>query len=207
MDGTLIYSHPGIFSCFRHALRAMGREIPADEQLFPCIGPSLHYSFSNFFQMNEEDADRAVKLYREEYVKTGVYENTPIAGSLKALATLQREGYILALATSKPLPMAETITKKHGFAPYLSVSVGSGLDGSFPTKASVVEEAMRQLHATKEACLMVGDRYYDVEGASELGVDCALLKIGGYATEEELYTCGAKYVFADFEELTDFLCK
>ena len=207
LDGTLIYSHPGIFSCFRHALKAMGRENPTDEALFPCIGPSLFYSFTTFFGMSEEEAERAVALYREEYVRTGVYENTPIEGSVEALASLSQVGYVLALATSKPLPMAEVISKKHGFAPYLTVSVGSGLDGSLPTKASVIAEAMRQLNASREECLMVGDRHYDAEGAAELGVDCALLKIGGYADEEELYTCGAKYVFADFAELTAFLCK
>ncbi len=207
LDGTLIYSHPGIFSCFRHALRKMGREIPSDEALRPCIGPSLFYSFTNFFGMNEEDARRAVVLYREEYMVTGVWQNDPVEGGLDALKALSDGGYLLALATSKPLIMAEKIVHKHGFAPYLTVTVGCGMDGSLPTKASVIEEAMKQLHAGKEECLMVGDRYYDAEGAAEMGVDCALLKIGGYADEEELYRSGAKYVFADFEELTAFLLK
>jgi phosphoglycolate phosphatase len=88
---------------------------------------------------------------------------------------------------------------------YLKEAVGSGMDGSLPTKASVIEEVMKQLGASAEECLMVGDRFHDAEGAKEMGVDCALLKIGGYAEEEELYTCGAKYVFDNFEDLTGFL--
>ncbi len=205
LDGTLIYSHPGIFSCFRHALAEMGRENPTDEALRPVIGPSLFYSFTTFFGMNEEDARRAVALYREKYMVTGVWENTPVEGALAALQALQAAGYILALATSKPLIMAEKIVEKHGFSRYLTVTVGCGMDGSLPTKAAVIEEAMRQLGAAKEDCLMIGDRHYDVEGAREMGVDCALLKIGGYADEAELYGCGAKYVFADFTDLTAFL--
>ncbi len=207
LDGTLIYSHPGIFSCFRHALQAMGRPLPTDERLRPCIGPSLFYSFTNFFSMNEEEAHRAVALYREQYALTGMWENEPIEGALAAVKSWKEEGYVLALATSKPIIPAEKIIERHGFAPHLDVAVGSGFDGSLPTKASVIEEAMKRLGAKKEECLMVGDRYYDAEGAAQTGIDCALLKVGGYADEEELYSCGAKYVFADFEALTAFLLR
>ena len=205
LDGTLVYSHPGIFACFRYALEKMGRENPTDTQLLPCIGPSLHYSFKNFFGMTEEDAVKAVALYRERYAVKGVWENTPIGGALECLKTLKERGYVLGLATSKPILYAQKIVDKQGFSQYLDESVGSGMDGSLPTKASVIEEVMKRLGAKSEQCLMVGDRFHDAEGATEQGVDCALLKIGGYADDEELLGSGAKYVFADFEELTAFL--
>ena len=205
LDGTLVYSHYGIFACFRYALERMGRENPTDEQLMPCIGPSLHYSFMTFFGMTDEESVRAVELYRERYAVKGVWENLPIDGALECLKTLKGRGYVLGLATSKPLVFAKQIVEKHGFLEYLDACVGSGIDGSFPTKASVIEEVMKQLGASAEDCLMVGDRYHDAEGAKEMGVDCALLKIGGYAKDEELYESGAKYVFNDFTDLTDFL--
>ncbi len=205
LDGTLIYSHPGIFACFRYALEKMGRRNPTDEELKPCVGPSLFYSFSTFFGMNEEDAEKSVSLYRERYKTSGVWENEPVEGSLQCLQALKEAGYALALATSKPIYFADQIVEKHGFAPYFTATVGSGLDGSLPTKAAVIEEAIKRLNAKKEECLMVGDRNYDAEGAAEIGIDCALLKVGGYADEEELYSCGAKYVFKDFEELSAFL--
>ena len=205
LDGTLVYSHPGIFACFRYALERMGRENPTNEQLLPCIGPSLHYSFMNFFGMTDEEAVKATALYRERYAVKGVWENTPIEGALECLQALKNAGYILGLATSKPINFAQMIVEKHGFAEYLQEAVGCGLDGSFPTKASVIAECVRRLGAERAECLMVGDRFHDAEGAKEQGVDCALLKIGGYADDKELYTCGANYVFKDFTELTDFL--
>ena len=205
LDGTLVYSHPGIFACFRYALQRMDRENPTDKQLLPCIGPSLHYSFSNFFGMSEEEATQAVALYRERYAVKGVWENNPIPGALECLKTLADEGYVLGLATSKPIYFAKQIVEKQGLAKYLTESVGSGMDGSLPTKASVIEEVMKRLGASADECLMVGDRFHDAEGAKEQGVDCALLKIGGYADDEELYGCNAKYVFDDFSALTAFL--
>ena len=205
LDGTLVYSHPGIFACFRYALEKMGRENPTDKQLLPCIGPSLHYSFTNFFAMTEEEAVQAVAFYRERYAVKGLWENTPIEGALHCLKTLKERGYVLGLATSKPIIYGQKIVEQHGFSAYLKECVGSGIDGSLPTKASVIEEVMKRLGASADECLMVGDRFHDAEGAAEQGVDCALLKIGGYADDSELYGSGAKYVFDDFAALTAFL--
>ena len=52
---------------------------------------------------------------------------------------------------------------------------------------------------------MVGDREHDAEGAKEEGVDCALLKVGGYAEAGEFERCNPEYVFDDFTGLLDML--
>lgn len=205
LDGTLVHSHPGIFAGIRHALKEMGREDePTDEYLRQCVGPSLVYSFSNFFGMNEKDAEKATAKYRAWYAVEGLYRCTPIDGALQALKALKEAGYVLAMATSKPKTFADKIAEKFGFSEYLSVQVGCGLDGSFPTKASVIAEAVRQLGADKKECLMIGDRKHDAEGAKEQGVDCALLSVG-YAAEGEFAAAQPRYVFENFEALTAFL--
>ena len=102
LDGTLVYSHPGIFACFRYALEKMGRENPTDKQLLPVIGPSLHYSFSTFFGMTDEEATQAVAFYRERYAVKGVWENDPIEGALQCLKTLKKGGMSLALPLQSP---------------------------------------------------------------------------------------------------------
>ena len=207
LDGTLTRSHYGIFNCFRYALKKMGiAEEPTEETLQKCVGPSLEYSFENYFNMRKEDAVLATAKYRERYKDIGIWENEPIEGAQACLQTLKNAGYILALSTSKPKIFADKIAEKFGFSPYFSVQVGCGLDGSFPTKASVIAETMRQLSASKEECLMVGDRFHDAEGARENGVDCALLAIG-YADEGEIERTKPEYAFADYAELTAFLTK
>lgn len=204
-DGTLVHSHPGIFAGIRYALNAMGRaDEPTDEYLRQCIGPSLVYSFSNFFAMSKEDAEEATAKYRSWYGKEGLFLCSPIDGALQALKTLKEAGYILAMATSKPKAYADRIAERLGFAQYFTVQVGCGFDGSFPTKASVIAEAVRQLGAEREECLMIGDRKHDAEGAEEQGVDCALLAVG-YAAEGEIAEAATKYAFENFEELTAFL--
>ena len=207
LDGTLTRSHYGIFNCFRYALKKMGiTEEPTEEILRKCVGPSLEYSFENYFHMSKEDAVTATAKYRERYKDIGLWENEPMDGALACLQALKKAGYILALSTSKPKIFADQIVGKFGFSPYFSAQVGCGLDGSFPTKASVIAETMRQLSASKEECLMIGDRFHDAEGAKENGVDCALLEVG-YAEDGEIAVANPEYVFADFAQLTAFLTK
>lgn len=205
LDGTLIHSHEGIFACILHTLKIMGREeLGTDDRLRRCIGPTLVYSFSHYFEMSEADAVKATAVYRAEYSRTGVHQNTPIEGALETLKALKEQGYTLALATSKPQGFAEQISRRWGFDQYLSVTVGAGLDGSLPTKASVIEEAVKRLGASREECLMVGDRKHDKEGADENGIDCAMLKVGYAESEAEFAEANPKFLFKDFAEFSAF---
>lgn len=205
LDGTLTHSHPGIHGCIRYALEQLGLEEPKMEQLRRCIGPSLMYSFQNYFGLDEETARLATAKYRERYSVIGWQENAAIEGALETVKALKEAGYKLALATSKPAVYAEKISALFGFSPYMDEEVGCGIDGSLPTKADVIAEAVKRLGATAEECLMIGDRWHDAEGAKLNGMDCALLKVGYAESEEEYVTSNPEYVFENFAELRTFL--
>jgi phosphoglycolate phosphatase len=205
LDGTLTYSHPGIYGCIRYALQQLHLDEPKMEQLRRCIGPSLMYSFQNYFGLDEEMAKLATAKYRERYAVEGWAENAPIEGALETLKALKQAGYKLAMATSKPLIYASKIAAKFGFSEYFDVEVGSGIDGSFPTKASVIAEVMRRLGVSADECLMIGDRMHDAEGAKENGMDCALLKVGYAENEEEFVWSKPTYVLDDFKGLQALL--
>lgn len=205
LDGTLIYSHPGIFSCARKALAEMGEPAPyTDEFLRRIVGPPLEYTFEFIFGLSTERAEEATKIYRKHYAQTGVNENELIPGIKEALAALQQAGYILGMATSKPQRFADQIAQRLDIARYFTQIVGCGLDGSLPTKADVIAEALRKLGATKEQTLMIGDRYHDHTGASEVGIDCALIRVG-YAEEGEIERCQPTFDWADIPSMVQSL--
>jgi len=204
LDGTLTYSHPGIYRCLRFALDFLGKPEPTEKQLRSCVGPPLTYSFSVIFGLSEAETELAVKKYRELYAAEGLFENDPIPGALDALRVLHESGYILAVATSKPRIFAEKIVGKFGFLPFLDVVAGSGTDGSLNTKADVIREALRLLNASEKDCLMVGDQIYDAVGARTCGIDFAGLDIG-YAAEGELAAQKPDYLFSSFKELEKLL--
>ena len=200
LDGTLIYSHEGIFSCIRHTLRAKNLPDPNDAILKKCVGPPLTYAFSHFFGMTEKDAIDATRIYREEYAKTGVWQNSLIPGAKEALDTFQKAGFTLALATSKPKHFAQKILDRWELSHYFKAIVGP-YEGKLETKAEVIQEALRITGANEENCLMIGDRKHDLEGANANGIDCAIV-LTGYAETSEFEQISPKYLFSSFEELT-----
>ena len=204
LDGTLVYSHEGIYACFRYALKKMGKASPSDEDLRKCVGPPLEDSFQRIFGMDGEGALKASAYYREEYRRTGMYACALIPGVKEALQTLKDRGFVLAIATSKVQSFATSIAERLGVAEYFQEIVGRGEDGSLFTKAEVIEEGRKRLGASAEDSLMIGDRKQDADGAKANGMDCALLQVG-YAEAGELASCGSCYVFDNFEQLTDFL--
>lgn len=201
LDGTLIYSHPGIFSCMRLALQEMNEDInPTDAFLRQTVGPPLEYTFEHIFGMGEKRALEATKAYRRHYAKTGVLQNELIPGALEMLISLKNAGYILAMATSKPQRFADQIANRLDIAKYFTKIVGCGLDGELPTKSDVVAEAIKRLGAEKEKTLMIGDRHHDHTGAVDNQIDCALVDIG-YAEEGEIERCAPTIAAKTIDEL------
>ena len=117
LDGTLTNPQEGITKCVQHALRAFGIEEPDLEKLIPFIGPPLIQSFMEFYNMSEEDARKAVAVYRERFSTVGLFENFPYPGIADMLAELKAQGKILAVASSKPTIYVRRILEKFELAP------------------------------------------------------------------------------------------
>ena len=66
LDGTLTDPKVGITTCVQHALKDFGIEENDLNRLTPFIGPPLKQSFMQFYGLNDEEAERAVALYREQ---------------------------------------------------------------------------------------------------------------------------------------------
>lgn len=168
------------------------------------MGPPLTYSFSEIFGLSEAQTAEAVQKYREYYAEKGLFENEPVPGAKEALEELRRRGYRLALATSKPEIFARRVSDAFGFTPFFDALTGSGTDGSLPSKADVIREALRRLNAQNNLSLMVGDRKHDAEGARLCKVDFAGFT-AGYAEEGELEAEHPVFLFGTFAGLTDWL--
>ena len=204
LDGTLTLSHPGIYNCMRYALERMDRPEPTEKQLRLCVGPPLDWSFEKLFGLSAEDAQRGIAYYRERYEVAGWRENDPVEGALAALETLHQAGYKMALATCKPMHFATRISEEFGFAKYVLGEYEPIRPGYEPKKSEVIEKAIKLLGTTKEECLMVGDRKFDIIGAREMGVDVAVLDVG-YAEEGEFELYPPDYYCKDFAELLEML--
>ena len=200
LDGTLTDPKEGITKSVQHALKGMGIEEPDPDRLTPFIGPPLGDSFKEFYHMNEEETEQAIRIYRERFSTVGKFENEVYPGIPEMLRRLKGAGARLAVASSKPQVFVEDILEHFDLASCFDVVVGSELSGERVKKEEVVEEAIRRLFDGKEPTkeqkaetAMVGDRKFDVQGARAFGLQAVLVSYG-YMSEGE-----------EFEEQPDIL--
>ena len=206
LDGTLTDSKEGIMNCFKYAVEKFGDTPPSDDVLLTFIGPPLKQSFGKI-GYDEAKTELAIQYYRERYEPIGKYENAPVPGGVEMCRRLKEKGYRMAVASSKPQHMCVDICTHFGFAPYLDYIVGPSSHNNW-TKTDVIREAMRLLgvkESEKSSVLMVGDRMYDVHGATECGIDCVGVEFFGYAAPGELKDAGAIAVVATTDELEAFV--
>ena len=204
LDGTLTNPKIGICTCVRHALQAFGIEEPDLDKLTPFIGPPLKDSFMQFYGLSEEEAQKAITVYRERFSTVGKFENEVYEGIPEMLIAMKACGYQLAVASSKPEVFVQDILKHFKIAEYFDVVVGSELDGTRVEKSEVIHEALNRLFHyrafQKQKVVMVGDRKFDVEGAREIGVTSVAVSYG-YGSMEELEAAAPDYIVHTVAEL------
>jgi phosphoglycolate phosphatase len=187
LDGTLTESGEGIIRCVQYALEKIGHPEPDAQKLRVFVGPPLMEQFMKYAEVDEETARQAVVFYRERYSTIGIFENRVYKGVREMLEGLQRKGYQLAVASSKPEYYVRQILEHFELLDYFREVVGSEMDGTRTSKTDVIEEALRRMKFSdhREQVVMVGDKEHDVLGARQSGLECIAVSYG-YGTMEEL---------------------
>ena len=202
-DGTLADTGEGIRRSVAHSLERMGRPVPGREVLDRFIGPPLHDSYMEFCGMTDEEAERAIGLYRERYVDTGLYESHLYPGIAMLLRALHEAGAYVAIVSAKPQFMLERLSAFYGIDRWLDAIVGVGLDRHSADKRDLILRALPEGVNPKCGC-MVGDRRFDIEAACALGLGAVGAEYG-YALPGELTLAGAEAVFSSVKDLAAYL--
>ncbi len=201
LDGTLTDPKEGITRCFQYALEDFGIHEEDADKLEWIIGPPLVESFMQGYGFSQEQAERATAKYRERFAPVGWAENKVYPGIPQLLAKLKAEGYVLALATSKPEPLAVKIMEHFGLAEYFTVLGGASMDLSRSKKEEVIEYVLERLGVTdRSRVLMIGDRKYDILGAKRAGLR-SLGVLYGYGDRKELEAAGADEIAETVEDI------
>lgn len=210
LDGTLTDPREGITACVQYALKDFGIEEPDQEKLEPFIGPPLKDSFMKYYNMTEEQAERAIAKYRERFQDTGIFENELYGGIHDLLRSLKNGGMHLAVASSKPTVYVERILKHFKIDKYFEVVVGSELDGTRVEKPQVLQEVFLRFFPDHmipyDQFCMVGDRKYDIDGARTFRVESIGVTYG-YGSREELEEAKADHIVESVTELKKLLMK
>lgn len=170
VDGTLLYTKPGIMACVRKMLKDcnVGELTKEQERFF--MGPPIQRSLQDVFGVTPEKAQECAEYFRDMY-KTPEYlfQAEPYEGILKLMKDLQDRGIRTAVATYKREDYAIDICKHFGIADFADVVHGSDNFNKL-TKADIIKLCLSDMGITDNStAVMLGDSDNDAIGAEGIG--------------------------------------
>lgn len=199
-DGTLCDTGIGVKKSAKYALDTFGISAPDWEELDFFIGPPLLVTFQEQFGQSASDAEKLVKKYRERYTNIGLYESEFYEEIPSLLQSLKSQGFKLGIASSKPINYVEELLIKADLKDYFDYISAVSFNADCESKQSIISRCLAMLEIEPEDALMVGDRFYDIDGARETGVD-SIGVLWGFGNKFELIESGAKYIVENVEDI------
>ena len=201
-DGTLADTRRGILATAQEVLRRMGLP-PADETAMAAtIGLPLIENFTRGVGMSEEDAQRAVTIYRAIFEAVGVPVIDLFPGVEETLRTLAERGVPMAVASSRGQHSLEMLMQKTGLAQYIPLEHLFGVETAARPKPApdMVYVILGRLGAKPEETLVVGDTTFDLEMGRNAGCYTCGVSYGNQ-TAEQLATASPNYIIDDLRKL------
>jgi phosphoglycolate phosphatase len=192
-DGTLVDSCGNIFSALSGAFSDHGLSVPPPDVTRRVIGLSLVEAIATL--VPNEDRDSHVLLaesYKRHFQRAraeGRVEEPLFAGIAELLDALEREGWLLAVATGKSDRGLSLCLECHGIVDrFVSLQTAD----RHPSKPhpSMVEQAMAEAGASPETTIVIGDTAFDMG----MAVSAGAIGIGagwGYHEAHEMLEAGA----------------
>ena len=178
-DGTLADTQRGIVATAQEVLRRMGREAADERALAATIGLPLRENFTRGAGLSDEEADRAVAIYREIFETFAIPAITLFPGVEEVLATLAARGVPMAVASSRGQHSLEGLMHHLGLDRYIPLSFVFGVETAARPKPApdILYVILGKLGAKPEETLVVCDTTFDIEMGRAAGC----------------YTCGVSY--------------
>ena len=200
-DGTLCDTTEGIFNSVIYSLHCFGIEEDDREKLRFFVGPPLFESYKTLYGVSDDEAKYLIEKYRERYRVKAAEESALYNGITEMLQKLKAKGKKIAIASSKPEIFVKEISNYHKISQYYDFISAEQLNKNHSSKEELINTCLDFFgNPTKESVLMVGDRFYDIDGAKAVGVDSAGA-IYGFGTEEELRNAGATYILSSPDDI------
>lgn len=198
-DGTLANTKPSIIATARATLAEWGMTEEEMGDLNRLIGPPFPRAYADIYGMPMADAEELTRRYRARYARLGPESHPLFDGMAELLRDLVAAGRTLAVTSSKRQEFAESMLADEGVHDLFAAIVAQR-DPAHADKPYLVGATLEALGARPDEAVMVGDRFYDVEGAAANGVPCVGV-LFGTATREELEGAGAAAVVESVAEL------
>lgn len=202
-DGTIGDSQALIVKTLQDTMRKRNLEVKSEEECAATIGLRLDEAFVSLFDMSAEEGMACAETYRVIFMENKEHLVVqPFPHVLETIHTLHRQGYVLAIASSRGSDSLLDYVKQMGIEDCISSIVAGDQVEHVKPAPDMVFKALEEMNGSVEETLVVGDMTYDVDMAHNAGAKACAVTYGN-ATREELKN--AEYIIDDFAELLNIL--
>lgn len=184
LDGTLIDSTELILASFRHTLRAHREEAPPDAEWLETMGRPLR-SQLRAFARDEAETEAMMETYREHNLALHDELLRPFPGVREYVERLGREGFRLAVVTSKLRDGTLRGLRACGYRPewFAAVVTASDVRRHKPHPEPVRAALAGAGESDPARSLFVGDSVWDMRAGRAAGTRTAAALWGPYDRE------------------------
>lgn len=192
-DGTLVNTINGTKESALYALEHFNILVSDTENIGNIFcGPPLRESFKKY-NLNDEDIEEAIKLYRKYQVEKTVECNELYNGIEEMLTVLKEKEKKLIIVTAKLEQTAIKILKYLDILKYFDIVVGATSDNSRVTKKEVMKYTINNIeNVDLKKSIMIGDRASDIKAGIANNMD-TIGVLYGMDTRELLENAGGTY--------------
>ncbi|RKS84774.1 phosphoglycolate phosphatase [Orbus hercynius] len=207
LDGTLVDSVPGLALAAQRMLADLSLPTVTHEQIKIWVGNGIDVLIERILasvSAPESIFDQAKPLFNRHYDET-IDEGTQVFPHvISTLATLQQQGYRMALVTNKPAQFLPALLKSLKLDPYFSLVLGGGDVIKLKPHPAPLYQVMANFGLYHDQLLFVGDSRNDISAAKNALCPTVGLTYG-YNYGESITSSSPDYVFENFEQLLTIL--
>lgn len=202
-DGTLADTEGYIVAAATQALSEAGFTPEQMGDVSRVVGPPYPGAFATIYGVSEEEDLAITNRYFELYDWKSPASHELYPGMRALLEDLTKHGKKLAIASSKTRMRLGFCVEDLGLDSLFScVFAKEDVDGG--GKAELIRMVMEKLGTSADQCVMIGDRFYDIQGARSVGTASIGVTFGTHK-RTELEEAGADAVVDSVDELRETL--
>jgi phosphoglycolate phosphatase len=203
-DGTLMDSAQKIADCIIDSALDVGLRPPSEQQAKSIIGlglvEAMHILFPNG---STKTIDKMIERYRYHFINANQTPQSLFKGVEQGLAKLYNEGVFLAVATGKSRSGLDRALASLSIAKYFVASRCGDETRSKPNPQMLME-LLEYTAIDPINTVMVGDTVYDMQMASNAGVDGLAVSYGVHSSSQ-LKTANPIGILNSFDEVCQWL--
>jgi len=168
LDGTLVNSYPAIIKSFNYTMRTFGLRQQPVGVIKRTVGWGDSALLAPF--VTKPLLQKALGVYRRHHQYSLLRHVSCMPSAKKLLASLQKKGYVLAIATNRPRRFTHILLKSVGIRHFFSRVLCKDQIHFGKPHPSILNTIMRQCKVTKNQTLYVGDMAIDMQTGRRAGV-------------------------------------